>query len=68
MGYIASLWAYLKEDAAGTEEYWNGEGLERFHFIGKDIQYFHAATWFWAGDAVKAGVEGSRRSWRFTGF
>ena len=45
VGYIASLGAYLKEDAAGAEEHWNGEGLERFHFIGKDIQYFHALFW-----------------------
>ena len=45
VGYIASLGAFLKEDAAGTEEFWNNEHLERFHFIGKDIQYFHALFW-----------------------
>ncbi|HUO10393.1 MAG TPA: methionine--tRNA ligase [Phycisphaerae bacterium] len=45
IGYIASLGAFLKEDAAGTEEFWNNDHLERFHFIGKDIQYFHALFW-----------------------
>ena len=45
IGYLASLGNLLKEDAAGTEEFWNNPDLEVFHFIGKDIQYFHALFW-----------------------
>jgi methionyl-tRNA synthetase len=45
IGYLASLGNLLKEDAARTEEFWNTPDLEVFHFIGKDIQYFHALFW-----------------------
>lgn len=45
IGYLASLGDKLGENAAGTEEYWNNEHQEIFHFIGKDIQYFHALFW-----------------------
>ncbi len=45
IGYLASLGETLKENAAGAEEYWNNPELEIFHFIGKDIQYFHALFW-----------------------
>ena len=44
IGYLASLGNKLGTDAAGTEKYWNEAG-EVFHFIGKDIQYFHALFW-----------------------
>jgi methionyl-tRNA synthetase len=45
IGYLASLGEYLKEDAAGVEEYWNVPEREVYHFIGKDILYFHALFW-----------------------
>ncbi len=45
IGYLASLGDKLGENAAGTEEYWNNPHQEIFHFIGKDIQYFHALFW-----------------------
>ncbi|HVT82411.1 MAG TPA: methionine--tRNA ligase, partial [Phycisphaerae bacterium] len=45
IGYLASLGQKLGENAAGTEEFWNIPQQEIFHFIGKDIQYFHALFW-----------------------
>lgn len=45
VGYLASLGNKLGTDAAGTAAYWNEPGREVFHFIGKDIQYFHALFW-----------------------
>ncbi len=47
IGYMASfknLCAQRKE--LSFEEYWNqGSGTELYHFIGKDIMYFHALFW-----------------------
>jgi methionyl-tRNA synthetase len=45
IGYLASLGDHLKEGSAGVEEYWNNPHMEVFHFIGKDILYFHALFW-----------------------
>lgn len=45
IGYLASLGNLQGVDAKGVEEFWGGEDLERYHFIGKDIQYFHAMFW-----------------------
>jgi len=45
IGYLASLGNKLGGDAVETEAFWNDEDLERWHFIGKDIQYFHALFW-----------------------
>jgi len=48
IGYLASLWDWLKKQAPETtlaevEAYW-GE-REIYHFIGKDILYFHGLFW-----------------------
>lgn len=56
IGYLASLGNKLKGAPDGnpgslpslakeTFDYWNNPDLEVFHFIGKDIQYFHALFW-----------------------
>ncbi|MCL2648988.1 MAG: methionine--tRNA ligase [Phycisphaerales bacterium] len=45
IGYLASLGNKLACDAIETEKFWNDDDLERWHFIGKDIQYFHALFW-----------------------
>ena len=45
IGYLASLGNKLGLDAAKTQKYWNDPEMEIFHFIGKDIQYFHALFW-----------------------
>jgi methionyl-tRNA synthetase len=45
VGYLASLGQQLGGDAQEAEDFWNNEYMERWHFIGKDIQYFHAMFW-----------------------
>jgi methionyl-tRNA synthetase len=45
IGYLASLGDKLGESVAGTFEHWNNPATEVYHFIGKDIQYFHALFW-----------------------
>ncbi len=45
IGYLASLGHFLDDGPAETEEFWNSPDIERWHFIGKDIQYFHALFW-----------------------
>jgi len=54
IGYLASLGNLLKENAADTLTYWNRPDHEIIHFIGKDIQYFHAL--FWPVMLAKAGL------------
>ena len=53
IGYLASLGNHLKLDAAATAKVWN-EAEEIHHFIGKDIQYFHAM--FWPAILAAAGL------------
>lgn len=45
IGYLASLGKKLNLDVPGIRAYWNDDERERWHFIGKDIQYFHAMFW-----------------------
>lgn len=45
IGYLASLGNKLDTDVAGVRKFWNDPDLERYHFIGKDITYFHALFW-----------------------
>ncbi len=42
IGYIASFEAWRAAHAASFDEYWKSEvASELYHFIGKDISYFH---------------------------
>lgn len=47
MGYIASTKDYCNKTGADFDKYWgnNSEETELYHFIGKDIIYFHALFW-----------------------
>ena len=46
VGYIASFKNYCMKHNANFEEFWNKEtSTELYHFIGKDISYFHALFW-----------------------
>ncbi|HTW75047.1 MAG TPA: methionine--tRNA ligase [Steroidobacteraceae bacterium] len=61
IGYIASFerWRATRVGAAATEDlfatYWRSEQLsELYHFIGKDISYFH--TLFWPAVLHGAGL------------
>lgn len=46
IGYMASFKKYCDEQGASFDEYWNKDSTtELYHFVGKDIVYFHALFW-----------------------
>jgi methionyl-tRNA synthetase len=47
VGYLASFLHYCNEtEGLDFDEYWNpGHDTETYHFIGKDIVYFHTLFW-----------------------
>lgn len=45
IGYISSTWAWCKENKRDLKDYWNDPKTENYHFIGKDIIYFHCLFW-----------------------
>ena len=45
IGYIASTDNYCKKHGLKTEDYWNSKDSRIYHFIGKDIIYFHFLFW-----------------------
>jgi methionyl-tRNA synthetase len=55
IGYIASFEAWRAAHAASFDAYWKSEtATELYHFIGKDISYFH--TLFWPAVLQGAGL------------
>ena len=45
VGYMASTLDWCHRHNAEFDTYWRGEETEVYHFIGKDIIYFHALFW-----------------------
>ncbi|MBW8017111.1 MAG: methionine--tRNA ligase [Planctomycetes bacterium] len=45
IGYMASCKNYCDKNGRDFEELWNSKDWELYHFIGKDIMYFHALFW-----------------------
>jgi len=45
IGYIASAKNYCDKNGLDFETLWNSNEYELYHFIGKDIMYFHALFW-----------------------
>ncbi len=46
IGYIASFKNYCDRTGTDFDEYWNEDSeTELYHFIGKDIAYFHTLFW-----------------------
>ncbi len=45
IGYMASCKNYCDNNGMDFENVWNGDDWELYHFIGKDIMYFHALFW-----------------------
>jgi len=45
IGYMASASNYCDRKGLDFERLWNGDEYELYHFIGKDIMYFHALFW-----------------------
>ncbi|MHC4754040.1 MAG: methionine--tRNA ligase [Planctomycetota bacterium] len=45
IGYMASAKNYCDRNGLDFEVIWNSNKYELYHFIGKDIMYFHALFW-----------------------
>jgi methionyl-tRNA synthetase len=45
IGYIASCKNYCDNNGIDFDSVWNDKSWELYHFIGKDIMYFHALFW-----------------------
>ncbi len=45
IGYMASVKNYCDKNGLDFDKLWNGPEYELYHFIGKDITYFHALFW-----------------------
>ncbi|MCC2677670.1 MAG: methionyl-tRNA synthetase [Pseudobdellovibrio sp.] len=46
MGYVSSLDQWAKKNGRKLEDFWSAEAkTEIYHFIGKDIVYFHTLFW-----------------------
>jgi methionyl-tRNA synthetase len=45
IGYMASAKNYCDANNLDFEALWNSDEYELYHFIGKDIMYFHALFW-----------------------
>ncbi len=45
IGYMASAKNYCDRHGLNFDELWNSPANELYHFIGKDIMYFHALFW-----------------------
>lgn len=55
IGYMGSTWQWAKAEGRDLDEFWRGEDAEIYHFIGKDIVYFH--TLFWPAMLKAAGFK-----------
>lgn len=45
VGYMASTMDWCRRSGADFDDYWRTEDTKVYHFIGKDIIYFHALFW-----------------------
>jgi methionyl-tRNA synthetase len=55
IGYMASAKNYCETHRLDFERLWNSDEYELYHFIGKDIMYFHAL--FWPAMLIGAGFK-----------
>ncbi|MBF0197364.1 MAG: methionine--tRNA ligase [Planctomycetes bacterium] len=55
IGYISSSKEWCKKNNRNFEDYWKNDNSEIYHFIGKDIVYFH--TLFWPAMLKNAGYK-----------
>ena len=45
MGYVSATEQYAKAKGLKFDDFWHSEKTEVYHFIGKDITYFHTLFW-----------------------
>jgi methionyl-tRNA synthetase len=55
IGYMASTAQWCKANGRELDEFWKADDAELYHFIGKDIVYFH--TLFWPAMLSTAGYK-----------
>lgn len=55
IGYMASTKNWCDQHGRDYKEFWQSEDSEIYHFIGKDIVYFH--TLFWPAMLMAAGFK-----------
>jgi methionyl-tRNA synthetase len=55
IGYMASAKNYCDKNGLDFDKLWNSDEYELYHFIGKDIMYFHAL--FWPAMLIGAGFK-----------
>ena len=55
IGYMASAKNYCDKNGLDFDAVWNSPDYELYHFIGKDIMYFHAL--FWPAMLIGAGFK-----------
>jgi methionyl-tRNA synthetase len=55
IGYMASAKNYCDRNSLDFDKLWNSDQYELYHFIGKDIMYFHAL--FWPAMLIGAGFK-----------
>jgi methionyl-tRNA synthetase len=55
IGYMASAKNYCDKNGMDFDKLWNSPESELYHFIGKDIMYFHAL--FWPAMLMGAGLK-----------
>ena len=59
IGYMASCRNYCARHGLDFDRLWNNPDVELYHFIGKDIMYFHAL--FWPALLMAAGLRTANR-------
>ncbi|MFA5293511.1 MAG: methionine--tRNA ligase [Phycisphaerae bacterium] len=59
IGYMASCKNYCDKNGLDFDKVWNGGEYELYHFIGKDIMYFHAL--FWPAMLMGSGYKVAKR-------
>ena len=55
MGYVSTTLQWCKANGRNFDDFWKDESAEVYHFIGKDIVYFH--TLFWPAMLEAAGFK-----------
>ncbi|HVK61863.1 MAG TPA: methionine--tRNA ligase, partial [Bdellovibrionales bacterium] len=45
IGYVSSTWQWAKKNGRDFDQIWKSGDYEIYHFIGKDITYFHCLFW-----------------------
>ena len=59
IGYMASAKNYCDKNNLDFNELWNSKENELYHFIGKDIMYFHAL--FWPAMLIGSGFKNANK-------